>query len=680
MKRFLMLVLLCAFSAAYGQDVNLGKGFSKDKKGQESFFKAEEYFDHGYYMLALPLYRSLEPTYNTSDYLTFRIGICLLYKSDESQAALDYLLKVKAKNPKAADIDLYVARAYHLNGRFDEAISSIDAYEKRKNIPAQSLLEAERLRQYCNNAKILVASPVDAKITNVGDVVNTENSEYVPVVTPDDSTMYLTYRGASSIGGLQSYPGFPDSSGVYFEDVFVTRRENGRWKKPEPLDSVINGNGHDACIGISNDGQTLLIYKDEEGEGDIFTSSLQGETWSKPVPLRGYVNSASWEGSATFSSDMRTLYFASERPGGYGGRDIWMATLQNDGSWGMLKNLGPKVNTKYNEDAPFIHPNGTTLLFSSEGHNSMGGYDIFRTELTHIDSTFAEPSDPMNIGYPINTPGDDKYFILSTDGDHGYYSSGTIGGKGEQDIYVVESDFKLNSSSILVLSGTVTRNGKPVKAKISIRDEKGRFRGSVITSNSTTGKYLVTLPLGRTYHLVYSLDSVTRQSRILVAPQVGQVQRSRIDVPFYSAVPLDGMGFDTLAAIDPGLIALDERKSDTLFVAQGLDISAADYDWLVLRFGSAKADGMFFRVQIAAYNLPNNYKPEHLLPLGNIDKVKLDDGITRFTMGKFETLREADELRKKVVEAGQVDAFVTAERNGKRYLLKDLAAIKFFQE
>ena len=113
------------------------------------------------------------------------------------------------------------------------------------------------------------------------------------------------------------------------------------------------------------------------------------------------------------------MYFASERPGGYGGRDIWMATLKDDGTWGNVRNMGPKVNTEENEDAPFLHPNGLILMYSSEGHNSMGGYDIFQTELTPKDSMWSEPGEPVNLGYPVNTPGDDKYFVLGLDGKHG---------------------------------------------------------------------------------------------------------------------------------------------------------------------------------------------------------------------------------------------------------------------
>lgn len=682
---FILFTALFFCSVLSAQDVDLGKGFHKDKKGQDAFFRAEDYFDNGYYLLALPLYRSLEPTYGTSDYLIYRIGICLLYKSDETQTALDYLKKVKEKNPKAADIDLYLAKAYHLNGDFDQAIAQLDLYEKQKNLPPSKRDQAEQLRKYCMNAKELSSHPVEAKITNVGEPVNTENSEYVPVVSSDDSIMLFTYRGEHSTGGLQSYPGTPDSSGIYFEDVFYTYRQGGKWQEPVALDSTINGDGHDACIGISNDGQVLLIYKDEAGGGDIYQSRLTGFYWTAPVPLLGDINSTSWEGSATFSSDMKTIFFASERPGGYGGRDIYQATLMPDGTWGNVRNLGPKVNTAMNEDAPFLHPNGTTLIFSSESFNSMGGYDIFKTEMTVIDSTNWEPGDAENIGYPINTPGDDKYFVLGTDGKHGYYSSGKSGGQGQQDIYLVEADFGLKNANVLQVSGIVTLNDKPDYALVSVKDDQGKLRTFEVSANATNGKYLVNLPAGRKYTLTFVNDSAgSQQHSVDATGATEEMQRMTLDVSFYTgdyATRIHARQDSARMADSLALAARMAMKDSVAKPVVNPDASSGmAYDEMLRVYGNVKVPGMIYRVQIAAYNFPSNYNSGPLRALGPIDQVKLDDGITRFTMGQFETLAEADAYCKKVIAAGQTDAFVTAQKDGKRYLLKDLAALHFFQK
>ncbi|MDQ3112002.1 MAG: hypothetical protein M3R17_19125 [Bacteroidota bacterium] len=675
MKKYLLLLIfiLTGFSSITAQ-ADLGKGFKKDKASVLTLAKAEEYYENQAYLQALPFYRSLETKYGTNSYLLYKIGICLLYKSDETNKALEYLTTVKTQNPKAANIDLYLARAYHLNERYDEAIGELDLFDLGKDNDPDRQAESLRLRQYCINAKELTANPVKAVITNIGAPVNTENSEYVPVISTDDSVMVFTYRGESSIGGLQSYPGVPDSSGFYFEDVVFTSRDGAKWLIPEAMDSTINGWGHDACIGISNDGQTLLIYKDEAGNGDLYVSTMQGFYWSAPVPLKGEINSSSWEGSATFSADMRTIYFASERAGGYGGRDIWIATMSADSTWGRVKNLGPKINTALNEDAPFLHPNGVTLLFSSEGHNSIGGYDVFKTILTPVDSTFSEASPPVNLGYPINTPGDDKYFVLATDGNHGYYSSGKSGGFGQQDIYVVESDFDLNNVNVMLFNGTVTLNDKPTGANIIVKDAGGKLRTLDLYSKSYTGKYAVTLPLGHKYIVTYTVDGALPQTRVIDSLQSNEMVTRSFDIQFYTK------NFADSARTADSLVTVKQTISDSirnLHPTPG--ITNGDYNDAMKFYGNAKAPGLLYHVQVAAYNFPKNYSATHLKKFGKLEKQLLDDKITRFTLGTFETLAAAEAYRQEIIAAGQTDAFVTAERNGKRYLVKELFDLRFFQ-
>jgi hypothetical protein len=673
-KHLLLFIFILAGCSPVLAQFDLGKGFKKDKAANVTLARAEEYFEGQNFLQALPLYRSLEPTYGTNSFLIYRIGICLLYKSDETNKALEYLTNVKTKNPKAADIDLYLAHAYHLNERYDEAIASLDLYDVNKDNRPDMKEESGKLRQYCVNAKELTSNPVKAVIKNLGEPVNSENSEYVPVISTDDSVMVLTYRGENSIGGLQSYPGVPDSSGIYFEDVVFTSRDGSKWLPPEAMDSTINGNGHDACIGISNDGQTLLIYKDEAGNGDLYVSTMEGFYWSAPMALKGAINSASWEGSATFSADMHTIYFASERPGGYGGRDIWVATMTADSSWSTIKNMGPRINTPYNDDAPFLHPNGVTLLFSSEGHNSMGGYDIFKTILTPIDSTYSEASPPVNLGYPINTPGDDKYFVLATDGNHGYYSSGKTGGLGQQDIYVVEADFDLNNVNVMLFGGTVTLNNKPVGAEIIVKDAGAKLRTMDLYSKSFNGKYAATLPLGHKYIVTYSADGVEPQTRIIDSIQSPEMVTRTIDIQFFTKAFADSArNADSLSRVKQVV----EDSIRNLHPTPG--ITNMDYNGALRTYGTAKAPGLTYHVQVAAYNFPKNYSSVHLKKFGKLDKRILDDQITRFTLGTFDTFAAAEAYRQEVIAAGQTDAFVTGEKEGKRYLIKELVELRFFQ-
>ncbi len=685
MRSIIILLLVATSFGLSAQD--LGKGFKKDKEGQEKFVLAEELFYNQNYLAALEIYRELETKYPAADILNFRIGVCLLHKTDEVEQSVGYLEKVKTSNPKALDIDYYIACAYHLTRQYDKALASIDMCLANKKTSPETQTKAERLREYCNNAIELEKDPVNVEIKNIGGPVNTMASEYVPVVTSDDSVMLYTYVGESSVGGLQSYPGQPDSSGIHFEDIYMSKRSKNDWLEPEPLGNKINTVGHDAAVGMSNDGQTLIVYKDESGGGDLFLSRLEGEEWSMPEPIEGEVNTSYWEGHATFSADMRTMYFVSERPGGYGGRDIWMAVLMPDGKWGNVKNMGPKVNTPENEDACFLHPNGLILMYSSEGHNSMGGYDIFQTELTPRDSMWSEPGEAQNLGYPVNTPGDDKYFVLGLDGKHGYYSSGAAGGLGQQDIYLINGDLRVKTPKICQIAGVVTLDSVPMKSVIVVKDDMGQLRNFYLESNSESGKYLVNLPVGRAYTITCEMMGSERKTAKVDAPSADNMTRIIRNFAFFSPSYLarmkaDSMKKDSVPVIVP-VVVTDPVippvvvPEDTAKVVKPVDPS--DYASILGKFGNAKADGMYFRVQVAAYNFPNNYRFSFLSAIGPIDRTVLDDGITRFTMGKFETLAEAEAYRQRIIAAGQTDAFVTAERNGKRYLLRELVDLNFFQ-
>ena len=672
-KRILVLALFISASLPICAQVDLGKGFLKDKKSVETFTLAEYFFDNKSYLQALPFYSSLDALYGTNTYLLYKEGICQLYKSDEFDKALEHLLVVKSKNSKAANINLFLAHAYHLNERYDEAMTTLDLYDLGRGNTPENTVESARLRQNCIHAKEITAAPVDATISNLGAPINTGSSEYVPIVSADDSLMIFTYKGDRSIGGLQTEPFVSDSLGEYFEDVFFSSRYGGSWKNPEPMDSTINGFSNDACITISNDGQTLLIFKDEAGAGDIYSSKLVSDVYSEPIPLSGEVNSMAWEGSACFSPDMQSLYFASERDGGYGGRDIWVATKNADNYWGNVKNLGPNVNTLYNEDSPYLHANGVTMFFSSEGHNSMGGYDVFRTKLTPIDSTFSSFSAAINLGYPINSPGDEKYFILATDGKHGYYSSGKKGGMGQQDIYNIASNFDVDNVNVMLLSGLVTMDGKKVYSNINIKDDEGKLRNLNISSKSSTGKYSTTLALGHKYSVSFAIAGSDPQIRFIDAAPAEQMVMNTINISFYSKAYLDSLRADSIAR--NVVVVVVDKKPDVVYPTG----NSGDYNDALRIYGDATSPGLVFRVQIGAYNIPQNYKADRLKRLGFFRKNKLEDQITRITISEFLTLNKAEKFRQEVIAAGQSDAFVTGEKDGTRYLIGELFTLRFFQ-
>ncbi|MBN4051533.1 PD40 domain-containing protein, partial [bacterium AH-315-M05] len=241
----------------------------------------------------------------------------------------------------------------------------------------------------------------------------------------------------------------------------------------------------------------------KDANGEIYISELEGYTWSAPVRLDSNINTPDWEGSVSLSADGTTLYFASEKPGGQGGRDIYVSSKIDDSTWAEAVNLGPVINTPYHDEAPFIHPDGKSLYFSSQGHGNMGGYDIFLSTLQE-DGTWPVPE---NLGYPINTTDDDKYYVVSADGERGYYSSEKSGGYGQYDIYVVYLGEYAKEHELILIKGRVTVNDEVAEAEIYAEyvDNNEPYEG-YFKSNSATGKYIVILPAESNYNLSYEVE------------------------------------------------------------------------------------------------------------------------------------------------------------------------------
>ncbi|HLC82669.1 MAG TPA: hypothetical protein VJI69_02490, partial [Bacteroidia bacterium] len=277
------------------------------KSEKDSLLKAQTLFQEENFLLALPIFEKIEQNHPKELYLKYVVGIAGLYRSDVHQKSLEYLLIVYEKNKKAAGIRYDLARAYHYNYKFDEALLMLEEFLKDKKITEKEKKDALQLIEYCNNGKILVATPVDAKIENIGDILNTVGSEYVPVISSDESVIIYTYTGDQSVGGLQNGYNQADSFGIYYEDVFISHKEGSNWVTPSSIGTNINTNAHDAAIAISNDGQKLFIFKDDSYDGgDIYISSLDSTDWSSPERLKGEINTAAWEGSASLSADEKT--------------------------------------------------------------------------------------------------------------------------------------------------------------------------------------------------------------------------------------------------------------------------------------------------------------------------------------------------------------------------------------
>jgi len=352
--------------------------------------------------------------------------------------AAKYFLRAYRQNPNYRfDLLYWIAKSYHYGKKFDKAIQYYNQYkEKLKSKPGYagkdkfSMAEVDRRILECNNGKEFVANPQPYSIVNIGSAINSAEEDYGPVITADESQMYFTTRRQAD----NTFADVADDN-KYYEDVFYSTHEGSNWKSAKNISAPVNSNYNESTLAISPDGSKLFIFRDENG-GDIYVSEKGKDgKWGEPTPLPGTINSSYRESSITISADEKTLYFASDRPGGYGGSDIYLCTKDSKGEWSRVKNLGPMINTELDEDGPFISFDSKTLYFSSEEHKGMGGFDIFKTHQTNAETN--EWSEPENIGYPINSPDDDIFYVISKDGQRSYFATVRDDGFGYTDIYVI---------------------------------------------------------------------------------------------------------------------------------------------------------------------------------------------------------------------------------------------------
>jgi len=359
-------------------------------------------------------------------------------KTIKKDHASKFLLRVYHQDPNYRfDIEYRIALSFQYGLQFDKAIRFYNRYKLKlqrqpdyRGKDKVRMVDVERRLYECTNGKEFLNNPKSVDIVNIGSDVNSDAHDYTPVLNEKEDKIIFTSRRID--GNLNENV---SSDNKPYEDIFISTKVNGKWTRAVNIGQTVNIPDHNSNVALSPDGKYLFTYRVENG-GDIYVSELKKDnTWTPPKPLPGVINSPYMESSVSVSRDGNILYFASERPDGFGGLDIYVCTKDSRGNWGNVKNLGPTINTEKDEDGPFIDYSGKKLFFSSEGHKGMGGYDIF--ESTLINPARNEWSTPLNIGYPINTPDNDICYVGVSDGKRGYYSSVRDDGLGALDIYEI---------------------------------------------------------------------------------------------------------------------------------------------------------------------------------------------------------------------------------------------------
>jgi tetratricopeptide (TPR) repeat protein len=361
------------------------------------------------------------------------------------------------------DAFFHLATCYHLNEEIDKAVENYNKFKESSRKKSELLPTVELRLKQCEEAKKLMAEPVNVMLKNMGPVINTQHPEYSPVVSLDGSALYFTSRRPWENGETDEFRDLAINQ--YPEDVYVSYLDfDSTWTQPVKLD-FCGAQRNEASISMSSDERKIYLYEDTTGNGDIFTTDFYHAKFQEIEPLdMKNVNTNHWETHCMMSHDQRRFFFVSDRPGGFGGRDIYVMERKKNGKWTRPKNLGPGINTPNDEDAPFISVDNRTLYYASNGEKSIGGFDIFRSEMQE-DSSWISGA---NLGYPFNSTNDDIFYTTTVDGRRGYMTSYRKDGQGEKDIYEIYNDY-LGLREIAVLKGLIkTVDDKPIPEDFAI--------------------------------------------------------------------------------------------------------------------------------------------------------------------------------------------------------------------
>ena len=606
----LIFAILISSTLAWAQGGN-------SKRYKDKFTEGNFLFLEKNYPMALRNFLEAYYIDSSNSNINYKVGVCYLNSASEKQKAVRYLEKaVLNTSKKYADFEptekkaptiafYYLGEAYRLTGKYKESGTSFEKYKDAAKPNENDLKQVEHQIDQSYNAIEMTKTPVNVGIENLGDSINTEYPDYSAVVSADESVMIFTSKRPGSTGGEKTV------DDQFYEDIYVSyKKKDGTWSTGTSIGSPINTNSNEACVSLSTDGQQLFIYKDSNG-GDLYFSMLEGDKWTTPTPLGSDINTPAWETHACISADGNTIYFVSDRKGGQGGRDIYRCVKLPNGQWSLALNLGPTINSADDEDSPFIHPDGVTLYFSSNGHKTMGGFDIFYSSKNNEENKW---STPTSLGFPINTSDDDVFYVPTADGKHAYYASSKPGGKGDKDIYRITLESSV-SEPVTLLKGYLNFDGTskipPASSvRITATDLETGTIVQEVRPNAKTGKYILTLSpgtAGKTYTVTYEADGfqpVSETIKIEPGSEYKEMERE---------IGLKSINFESKTLGTVSVKGTITNKDNKPIPGAKITIKDNNTGALVATYYSNITDGLYYFVLERGQNYYLSYEAEGYL-------------------------------------------------------------------
>lgn len=447
--------------------------------------EAEEHFKHKNYLMAIPVYKDLLKIDRDHVEYNIKLGLCYLRTNIDKTASIFYFERAYKTGKYPNDLLYYLGMAYALDYRFSDAINILNTYKIKANNKEKQA--ADKIIGNCNIAQTLMEDPINVSFSNLGEAFNTEYPDYYPFVSGDETFIVFNSRRKNGKNKVEE-------DGYYNCDIYTSSFDGERYTPGKPA-LGLNSNLDDQVVGISPDGDVIFTFSQaQEMYGALYLVRRNGNVFKKEKFVTSVNSDKSIETSGFLSPDGQTIFFASNRPGGFGGYDIWMVRRLPDGKWAIPQNCGPVVNTPDDEDFPTLSYDGSTLYFSSNGHEGMGGFDLFQVNWIAEDNSFVNFK---NLGYPLNTPFDERTISYTIDGKHAYVSSARKGGKGDLDIYRVsfnEVEITPAIFNIKLPSGD-EQNPYVTDATIIVFDQSGEAIGEY-RPNNATAKFTIVLQPG----------------------------------------------------------------------------------------------------------------------------------------------------------------------------------------
>lgn len=458
---------------------------------------ASKLFQAGNYVKALELYRDIYKKDLTDTKNAYYFGVCLINTFDFDDG-IKTLEKIHNKPDCPSEAWFYLAKGYHATLRFDKAIEYFKKFVGLNNGSAL-IDEANRYIQMCLNAKQLVKDPINITFENLGPNVNSKGKDYLPLITDHESYLLFTTRREGTTGKVY------DLEGYYTADIYTSKFKTTAWSRAMAL-GYPNSYGNEQTAGISENGEIIFYYvNNPDSKNNLQMAEKAKSSFKKSALIKDkHINAKSSEQiSATITDKKDIIIYSSNTANGKGGFDLYISRLLPNNTWSDPENMGDVINTPYNENYPYLTNNGKTLYFASEGHNSIGGYDIFKCEFNDNTETWSKPE---NIGYPLNSPLDDYSICFTQDKKFAYVGAFRKDTYGDYDIYKVT--FNNETPPLTTIKGYILNqdsvvHNKPIRMEV-FNQTTGDLQG--IYESSAKGTYIMILPPGK-YNLIADLPN-----------------------------------------------------------------------------------------------------------------------------------------------------------------------------